>query len=257
MSVYHGPDGQPAAATTSLRLLVLTHHKCASSFIHFYLRRFCEINALRLYVSHLGSARPPSPLQYDVCLLTNACYARLAEYISVPAIHVIRNPLDVVVSAYYSHRATHPLDGWPELEAQRRVLQLYCKEAGFYLTLAFVERDDFYRETPGPLCALRHWRLEDATIRTIRMEDLVNDVTAVLGAPLSASFGEQIQLPGAADFTFERVSGGRSIGQIDNTSHYRSGLSGIWRRELPDSIVNYVREHFRSILERYYPDALA
>lgn len=114
-------DEQSSAATTCPRFLVLTHHKCASSFVVLYLRELYEINGLRLFTSHLGSAQPPA--KCDVCVLTNACYARLGHFLSAPALHIIRNPLDVVVSAYYSHYGTHSLDAWPELETQRRILQ--------------------------------------------------------------------------------------------------------------------------------------
>ena len=88
------------------------------------------------------------------------------------------------------------------------------------------------------------------------MEDLVTDISSVLGKSLLENLSDAIKLPELEEFTFERMSGGRHVGAIDETSHYRSGLPGQWRRELPEPVISYVRAHFHAILERYYPDML-
>lgn len=243
------------SSAPSRRLLVLTHHKCATKFLGHYLEKFCELNQLQLFHAHTGAARP-QPDQ-NLSFLTNAQYAVIADAIDAPAIHVIRNPLDMVVSAYYSHRSTHDLAGWPQLQQQRSVLANCGKEQGLFLTLAFLELDEFYPGTPGPLHSLRHWRFDDARIQTVRMEDLVADVDAVFGNILVEKMSGAIKLPERGQFTFETMSGGRPAGEIDETSHYRSGLSGGWRLELPAPIVDYLRTHFRALLERYYPDTLS
>jgi hypothetical protein len=232
---------------------VMTHHKCASSFVQFYLNEVCKLNGLRMFCSHLGTAAPEPG--FEISLLTNAVYRQVTGSIDIRSIHVIRNPLDIVTSAYYSHRLTHSLDGWPQLAQQRRILEKSSKEAGIFITLAFLEQAEFYPSTPGPLHALRSWPLDDTPIGTIRMEDLVRDVSAVLGEILLESFGNTIKLPDRENFTFERIAG-RHAGKIDETSHYRSGLPGGWRDELPEAVVAYVRESFRPLMERYYPDAL-
>jgi hypothetical protein len=237
------------------RLILLTHHKCATTFVQNYLERVCAINSLRIYESYKGTALP-EPL-YHVSLLRNAEYDRVMRAIDAPALHIIRNPLDIVQSAYYSHLSTHPLSGWPQLEVQRRILANCSKKDGIFLTLAFLEQHEFYPRTPGPLHALRHWRFDDPRICTIRMEDLVADVNNVLGNIVLDSLGKSIRLPEPEDFTFERVSGGRRVGVVDNTSHYRRGLAGAWRSELPEGVIAYCRENFTAVLERYYPDALA
>jgi hypothetical protein len=188
--------------------------------------------------------------------LTNVTYGRIKNEIDAPSIHIIRNPLDIISSAYNSHRFTHGLDGWPHLQQQRRILMNCNKELGMHLTLAFLERAEFYPETPGPLHALGEWRFDDTRIRTVRMEDLVTDVTSMLGGALIPTLGGTIKLPDKANFTFERITGGRHIGEVDDMSHYRSGKPGSWREDLPDSIIAYVRAHFYELLSRFYPDSL-
>lgn len=233
---------------------ILTHHKCASTFVGQYLARVCELNGLAMFSSHHGTAQPDETR--DISFLSNAIYRRIAGAVTQSSLHIIRNPLDVIVSAYYSHRATHNTDGWAELSQQRGLLAALPKDDGIFLTLAFLERNDFYPRTPGPLAALRSWRFDDIRIRTVRMEDMVAEVNSVLGAFLIENNTAVVTLPASGEFSFERITGGRTPGKIDETSHFRSGLPGGWRNELPPSIVTYVRVHFRSLLERFYPDAL-
>lgn len=235
------------------RLGILTHHKCASAFVGHYLAKFCEINALRFYWSHLGSSFPPE--EYDVVFLTNASYQPIYSQLSFPILHIIRNPLDIIVSAYYSHLATHSLAGWPQLQEQRRILGGCSKNEGLYLTLAFLELSEFYSDTPGPLFALRHWKFDDERILTVRMEDLVKHVNGSLGPILRKVFGLTAILPDRKEYLFETMSGGRPPGEIDNSSHYRSGISGAGLAELPSPIVDYIEKHFSDLLSRYYPDS--
>ena len=191
LSAHRSFRGEVAAPLRSL--LVMTHHKCASAFVSLYLSEVCDLNGLRLFASHLGTDQPQP--EYNVSLLANARYAQIKGAVAPPAIHIIRNPLDIVVSAYYSHRSTHGEDGWPQLRRQRSVLASCGKEAGFFLTLAFLEQDEFYPYTPGPLHALRGWCFDDTRIQTIRMEDLVANVNSILGKLLVEKVDNAIKLP--------------------------------------------------------------
>ena len=235
-------------------VLVLTHHKCASTFLRLYLDEFARTNELTLCESHYGTAKRADGSQ--ITYLNNAVYASIAEDLNVPALHIIRNPLDLLVSAYWSHRGTHAVHDWPALQDQRDVLQKCGHEEGLFLTLAFIEGGEFYPETPGPLMAMRAWRYDDPRIRTVRMEDMVKDVNSSIGDFLADSFDCPARTIDAERFTFERMSNGRKPGEIDPQSHYRAGLPGEWRATLPAPIVAYIRTHYRHVLERYYPDAL-
>jgi len=182
-----------------------------------------------------------------VRLLANAQYDYVTAHVT-RAPHVIRNPLDIVVSAYHSHRNTHPLKEWPELERQRAILKDVSPAEGMMLTLAFLERDDFCRGVVGPLHALRHWDFTDTRYATLRMEDLV--AYPALIAPWLP--GSQ---PATMHHTFEKHAG-RPKGQLDDASHYRSGLPDQWRTALPPAAIAYIRAHFAPLLERHYPQSL-
>jgi hypothetical protein len=125
---------------------------------------------------------------------------------------------------------------------------------GFFLTLTFLERDDFDNGVVGPLHALRHWKFDDNRFCHLKMEDLVRNSASELGSVLQSRFVES-KLPNADRYMFEAVTG-RQVGEIDNSSHYRSGKADQWRESLPDGIRMYIRSHYTSLLERFYPHSL-
>jgi hypothetical protein len=233
-------------------LYVLTHHKCASTWLGRYINEYCELNAFSMFHSHLSGVLPDRPS--ELAVLTNASYPFLNTKLN-GGLHIIRNPLDIIVSAYFSHRETHPLDGWPELVAQRRVLRSAQPHDGMLLTVSFLERDDFYRGAEGPLHALRHWDFTDERFTTVRMEDVVADPNGQIGAVLRGRYPDT-RLPEESRHTFEAVAG-RELGKVDETSHYRSGKTDQWREALPPSVIDYVRAHFAPLLQRFYPHALS
>jgi hypothetical protein len=233
--------------------VLLTHHKCASTWLITYCAQVAAMNGLRFGHTHYSDRLVEG--QLDIVALINADYSFVRSRVA-SGIHVIRNPLDLICSAYYSHLSTHSLAEWPELESQRAVLQSVSKPDGMMLTLTFLERSDFYSGAIGPLLALRQWDFSDEAFTTLRMEDVVTDIDGTVGVRMIEMFGRELRLPDAADFCFERFSGGRRPGEVDNTSHYRTGQPGTWRGELPSSAVTYLQCHLRRIFERYYAEDL-
>jgi Sulfotransferase domain len=230
---------------------VLTHHKCASTWIWTYLSEFCALNSMKFFSTPYSDR--VAETSNDINLFLNASYSFISSKIP-GGIHIIRNPLDIVVSAYHSHKSTHPLKGWPELVAQRRILCSSDEHDGMFLTLTFLERDDFYNGAVGPLHALRHWKFGDERFCELRMEDLVRNPAKELGSVLQSQFKES-HLPNADRYTFEAVAG-RQAGEVDNSSHYRSGKADQWREALPAGIIKYVRSHYAPLLEKFYPHSL-
>lgn len=230
----------------------LTHHKCASTWLGSLVARICELNGLSCYHSHRGTAVPSK--EHDLSLLTNSDYATVSAQLHAPSFHIIRNPLSIISSAYFSHLSTHPTDGWVALEKQRRILNSQDRATGMLLTLSFLESAEFYPSTPGPLHALHGWNFDDERIVTLRMESIVADVGAFLDAIRDRAGMEGLLLPSPDEFGFEKFAG-RRVGEVNDASHYRSGDADGWRRELPPAIVDYVWAHFSNLMERYYPEA--
>ncbi len=232
---------------------VLTHHKCASTWLMAWLEAAARLNGLTVAASQYGDRLPGGDA--DIVLLVNADYGFVSGAVD-EGLHVIRNPLDVVVSAWHSHRATHATDGWPELEARRARLQAASRAEGLVMTAEFISRPDFYDGTPGPLRAMADWDYDDPRFQTLRMEDMVAGPAATVGVWLQERLGRALALPADADFRFERFSGERVPGEVDETSHYRSGRPNQGLADLPPDLAQSVIDDLRLVVARFYPDSL-
>lgn len=234
-------------------LCILTHHKCASTALSAFVREFCDLNRLSLFATHVGDAVPSK--SHNLSCLVNARYDVVSPEIEGAALHIVRNPFDIVVSAYHSHIRTHSLEGWPELEMQRLRLESLDLAEGFVETAHFCNNVAFYARTAGPLRALSEWNYTDSRIRTVRIEDFHDR----FGDLLSLGLGEDIaawRLPSAEKYTFTSLSGGRKRGIVDDGSHYRSGQPGEWRNVLPVEAVRLVLTACPDLLATFYPESL-
>ena len=229
----------------------LGHHKCASIWLRDYLTTVAARNGLTFAPTHVSDTLPDA----DIRFLANASY-RFVDQQGLRGCHIIRNPMAMVSSAYFSHRATHPTAGWPQLDAQREALLATNQDTGMAMTLNFLLRPDFHPHALGPLLALQDWDFDDPRFLTLRMEDLVAAPAARLSVVFAFLGRSDLRLPPDAAFSFQAVSGGRAAGQIDERSHYRSGNPNDWRNNLPDSVQVMIRTRFRPLLERFFPESL-
>jgi len=233
-------------------LHIFSHHKCATTWLGWFLHGLSEANDLTFFRSHLGYERP-SPTA-NISFLMNADYDAIRVEAGPQSLHVIRNPLNMVLSAYYSHLKTHPLDGWPELERQRHVLQQVSFSEGLLLTIAFLESHHFSRGTRGPLCCMKNWNYSDERIQTLRMEDLVVDVRGWLRS-LEMNMRRKLVLPDLHHYYFKNFTK-RQVGEVDSTSHYRSGSPEQWKKELTAPAINYIKSHYGDLICKFYPEIL-
>jgi len=207
-----------------------------------------------VFHSYKSDEFPENPSAYRYLLLINADYPFLRDKIK-RAVHVIRNPLSVVVSAYFSHLSVHPVDKWPLLAAQRQRLQSISPEEGMDATVEFLSRPTFDDGVVGPLWGMSHFDYDDDRILTVRMEDLVAAPQMVLSRALSF-LGEECpadllsQLDG---HTFKVKSGGRDPGTVDLTAHYRSGNPADWVNHLSSTCALAVYRAHRPFMDRFYP----
>jgi len=125
------------------------------------------------------------------------------------------------------------------------------------LTLAFMERNDFYPVTSGPLNHLSQWDLDNEKFLTARMEDMVLKPTEFMKNALAfaGKNPDAYQHVPEKLLTFKAMTG-REVGERDNSNHLRSGDPNDWRFLLPDYIKVYIRLHYKDLLEKYYPQAM-
>ena len=174
--------------------------------------------------------------------------------------HIIRDPRDIVVSAYFSHRNSHSTSAWSELEPHRETLLKLDKDDGITEEIRFRERS--FRH-------MRTWNYDQPHILEVRFEDLIDrhyetmltmfdhlgllsqtdyrfinrpggmyrELVAFTKSSFNISLprmSKQPVLP-AAEFLaivwrnrFEAKTSGRNRGDEDVQNHYRKGKSGDW-----------------------------
>tara|TARA_Y100000588_G_scaffold394471_1_gene515127 strand:- start:121 stop:924 length:804 start_codon:yes stop_codon:yes gene_type:complete len=192
--------------------------------------------------------------------------------------HIIRDPRDIVVSAYFSHLHSHPTDNWPELIQHRKILKDLSEPDGIAEEIKF--RAKSFKH-------MKMWDYCQDNILEIRFENLVsNNYNTILSAydylglidnkdydflkrcgglvrELRATIpninaravdkSRQIKrIPAAELLTlawrnrFEARSKGRHQGQEDVSNHYRKGKIGDWQQ--------YFNPEHKRLFKTLYPD---
>ena len=267
------------------------HHKCASTWIESICELVCHELGIRFKIVYeardVGYDLQGYVKDNDIEFLAfaNAGYDQVKTLGSnVKAFHVVRDPRDIVVSAYYSHLKTHPTHAWPELVEYRKELQSLDKEAGILREIEF--REEQFKEMSG-------WpeSSEAPNIIEIKMEELTAnpyegflDIFEFLGLVDNHEFAPSlrskhlvskvlrkierlsgIKVPLAAfsqlpaerilgivwEYGFKRITGGRKKGEVDETSHYRKGVAGDWVNELNAEHVEEIRSRYNSVIMKY------
>lgn len=199
------------AAVTGLRFASV----CNPAWIGYDLQAFADARGL------------------DMVAYTNAepHYAgQLRDYLGF---HVIRDPRDMAVSAYFSHLSSHPTDYWPELVPHREALRGLPESDGLVADMRFTARLPTEGYDLRPYDAMANWDYASAAVHEMRFENLTRDPASGFRAALSHL---RLDVPDAmlaetlARYSFAALSGGRSPGQEDPSAHYRRGVPGDWRR---------------------------
>lgn len=290
------------------------HHKCASTWIWEILAKVCREAGLehRLILdpatpsgtgpltdyratfdrSDLGWYVRDEGIDVVSCITADAAHLdglRNPLGDAIRGFHVIRDPRDILVSAYFSHRNSHPTEGLPHLAAHRDRLQSVSKSEGLLLEMEF---------SSAELDALADWDYDTPAILEVKMETLTVhpyqtfleifehlDLMDWEGQPLMhqkakvfaqtslnrlstrhpwlAPLRRPLRVTGDMlfgriyDDRFEKKSGGRRVGKSNQNSHYRKGKAGDWRNHFEPLHAKAFLDRFGDLLVRtgYEPDA--
>jgi len=141
------------------------------------------------------------------------------------AFYISRNSRDLVISYYFSQKASHPLMG--DIEENRSLLNELNMEDGLEYVIDHLEKKGYWR-------TIRSWEnCTDPRIIKLDYTDLVEHPEERLSQLLSFL---EISLTRKElnfileKYSFKNMSGGRKIGETDEANHLRSGASNEWKK---------------------------
>jgi hypothetical protein len=262
----------------SLPLVCFCHHKCASQYVRGVFQsvaRWLGLTFQVVVVADHPDTAPDAAGSRKVLRIkkegyeeptADVLYFGNANAVTVDLLiarggyrgfHVIRDPRDILISGYFSHRYSHKIqDEWGErLAEHRRRLEAQPSIAeGLLLELDFAA---------GNFANITGWRYDDPNVYETRYEALTADpwanfleafqflgltaprwgLPSLAGMAADASIYRLFRRPMPrraclpqpllhrilAQHAFERRAGGRTRGQEDERHHYRKGIAGDWR----------------------------
>jgi hypothetical protein len=231
--------GPPLGST----IFHITIHKAGSQWIRQLLSQ-CAPDLIvqpRVDQAHLLKSPIKEGHIYPAVCITRSGFERIEKPKNSRHFVVLRDLRDVLVSAYFSFKVSHPEEGG--VSEIRRALNVLSAEAGM---LWLVE--GWLR---GQAKIFSSWI--DGRENWIRYEDLLENDDSILQAVLidkcelgidRASLREHV-----LNCRFSRVSG-RLAGQEDIHSHYRKGVAGDWKNHFTPKIKRAFKWRYGSLLRK-------
>jgi hypothetical protein len=278
------------------------HHKCASTWVWQIVGQVCREAGRPARVvldpltpegrgpltdyratfprQDLGGYLREQGVEMALCITADRAHAEALR--PTRGFHVIRDPRDLLVSAYFSHRNSHPTDGLDHLAAHRERLRALPKEEGLLAELDFsasalADITDWDYADPDVL----ELRMEDLTTRpyegfleVFRFLDLVDEHEPYRMVERTSVFVRRAlnrvstrapwldplrrerrvtgeELLGAVYMNrFEARARGRARGQEDAGSHYRKGVAGDWANHFTPALTEAFTARYGDLLIR-------
>jgi hypothetical protein len=246
------------------------HHKCGTTWIHGILTEVCL--KMTLKIAYVHSARQfegdidafVEKNGIDLLTYANADIDLVRRLKTLKGFHVIRDPRDIVVSSYFSHLYSHPVDDWAALSRHRERLQTATKEDGLLLDIRFMEDE---------LDRLDRWDSTLPGVMELKMEELISDPRMKFmeifrhldmldeGSPAPGLETGKISWPALDEIlkqkSFTSLSEGRKPGEENVRSHFRKGIAGDWVNHFSGDHKKYFKEKYNHLLVKlgYETDA--
>jgi hypothetical protein len=276
-------NGHYTAMTANPTFAFYGHHKCATMTLNTIINGICRRLGVRftaVFDEFAFEKDLPGYVQrHKVEFL---CYGNAdIDYVKPlsehKAFHIIRDPRDIVVSAYFSHLHSHSMDEWEDLIPHREKLKSMTKDEGIAEEIRFRGRS---------FDQMSRWDYSQENVLEVRFEDLVSsnmnfllqvfdhigiidncnyrfpqkigglfrELSAFVEARTGLRAGRLLgsdKLPApellvlAWRNRFEAKSRGRQHGEEQVTNHYRKGQPGDWK--------NHFTEEHKALFKNLYP----
>lgn len=168
--------------------------------------------------------------------------------------HIIRDPRDICISAYFSHLYSHPVNTkyTSGIAALKQKLESVSLEEGLFLEMEFLGHIFTH---------MINWEYNHPNVLEIKFEELVqapyNSILKIFN--FLGLIDEDNHSPGNKispydllkiiyDKRFEKMSQGRNIGDEDQKSHYRKGIAGDWQNYFNKRHKDFFKSRYKELL---------
>ena len=245
----------------------LLYHKCASQWILNVFRRLDvqneflymgnrepekvnrvlrdnvgNVTTLRDKKIYLTDAKFPGVGMWENINVKDEKFKSLFPPIS-KTVTVIRDPRDILISGYYSHKKSHPvIEGmWKDLPVQRSVLLKLNTEEGLLSTIDFLDHQ---------FNNLKH--LYKRKVTFFLFEDIVDNPYKLVKNILNVWGMKATNIKKVVDkFTLENLKSGKIKTPPFNSDHYRSGRPGEWKDVLSEKVLNKFHKKYPNLIDEY------
>lgn len=220
------------------------HHRSASTWILNILTSVAD--ALHLSVTRFHEIDPGRSQGLDLVADVNARWEHRHAFDDWLGFHVIRDPRDIVVSAYFSHMYSHPSGDW--LDEQRQRLRQVDQHEGIKLSIDF--RENQFQEMAAWGYGEDH-RIYETKFEVITQHTLpeFKRIFRFLGL-FPQHIGEETLSEILYQHRFEKLTEGRKPGEEDPHHHYRKGVAGDWKQYFNEENKAYFKENWGELLIR-------
>lgn len=273
-----------------MKFFFLTHHKCGSGWfnkINFelfkkYGRVVHVLNDDNIKYKSINDLYDEEKIDFLSYNNANLNLINLDD--AFKAVHIVRDPRDIIVSGYYSHKKVHPIYDSEEgraLQKHREVLNNISMHEGLIKEIEFSKKWYLGKMMGMSMVSsdkILRLKLEDISTNTIeKYREILcfyglgldgNNINFIIEkfnqivVPLSK---REILFKGKSIYqkkicensflelikrkSFKNVSGGREKGVENSSSHYRKGKPGDWKNHFSEIHIELFEESFPGLLK--------
>jgi len=231
------------------KYIYISHHKCATEYVKAILVEICRLKKIRVVKRDWKTPLTRADFLLNEFLVLSDYSSDILDIKAVEGkgFHVVRDPRDLLVSMYFSHRDTHPVNYTTnEIRHNREVLSQTNKEDGLsYL----MEHSEYFKRITEEMGA---WDYKDERFYETTFERLTTDPFGEFGKilhfiELGIVPDDLREILQRNNFRALRKRWADSHPDLE-ANHYRKGKPGDWKNHFSERNKKNFRQRFGDLL---------
>jgi hypothetical protein len=259
------------------------HHKCASQWITLVIERMCNEMGWKYICAYQNTINKYKGIQDlidiekpDFLILPESTHKRTLEIrVEYKGFHIIRDPRDIIVSCYFSHKNSHKITKFIPTQEHKDMLQSLSKKDGMdyeiSISKVFIENLFQWNYNYNNILETRFEILTNSSIEEFEriftfLDILKNDnptsqfvyqynrilkrlnINALIYKVENYS-SKQLRKT-LQDLSFDNLKNENNKNLGNTSSHYRKGVSQDWKNHLTKEQEQKIIEYFPGILQK-------